>query len=94
MTNDRENTQRPYPDGEGEENNSSARLEQFNELSELSLEERIVVADRIGIPVNDVREAVALGTMQDRDESTECLNGTIADENDHDAINPISGSEG
>jgi hypothetical protein len=84
MTNDRDNTQQPYPDAEREENNSSARLEQFNELSELSLEERIAVADRIGIPVNDIREAVALGTMQNRDESTEGLDRTIEDENNRE----------
>lgn len=34
----------------------------FNELSELSLEERMAVADRIGIPVEDVREAAFDGT--------------------------------
>ena len=93
MTNDRDNTQQPYSDTEGEENSGNARQEQFNELSELSLEARMNVADRLGIPVNDIGEAVALGTMRDRDESTESTNDRMEEENERQELNPRPGSE-
>jgi hypothetical protein len=39
------------------------RTEQFNELSELSLEERMAVADQIGVPVQNAGEAAAMDTI-------------------------------
>jgi len=93
MTNDRDNTQQPYSDTEGEENSGNARQEQFNELSELSLEARMNVADMLGIPVNDIGEAVALGTIRDRDESTESANDRMEEENERQELNPRPGSE-
>jgi hypothetical protein len=93
MTNDRNNTQQPYSDTEGEENSGNARQEQFNELSELSLEARMNVADRLGIPVNDIGEAVALGTIRDRDESTESANDRMEEENERQELNPRPGGE-
>jgi hypothetical protein len=70
MANEREEMQRNHPGTEGAENQDRDRKEQFNELSELSLEERMAVADQIGIPVANVGEAVATGTMSGFDESS------------------------
>jgi hypothetical protein len=61
MTNDREMPQQQQPGRESEENFEHDRVEQFNELSELSLEERMNVADQMGIPVHDAGEAAATG---------------------------------
>jgi hypothetical protein len=46
------------------------RTEQFNELSELSLEERMAVADQIGVPVQDAGEAAAMGTISGGEEGS------------------------
>lgn len=53
------------------QNEGRVQKEQFNELSELSLEARMNVADQIGIPVNNLGDAAATGTMQDRDNTTD-----------------------
>jgi hypothetical protein len=67
MAIDKESNQQP---GTGSpENLDRDRIEQFNELSELSLEERMAVADRIGIPVENVGEAAATGTMSGGDDA-------------------------
>lgn len=60
MINDREMEQQ-QPGREPKENFEHDRVEQFNELSELSLEERMNVADQMGIPVQDAGEAAATG---------------------------------
>ncbi len=65
MANDREYN--PQPGTGSSEDDGGERIEQFNELSELSLEERMAVADRIGIPVNNVGEAAATGTASGDD---------------------------
>ncbi|MBB1284935.1 hypothetical protein HRH25_11180 [Flavisolibacter sp. BT320] len=71
MINDRDlaNPQQSRPDDHL--NPDHDRVEQFNELSEISLEERMNVADRIGIPVDNAGEAAATGTAMTSDETTE-----------------------
>ena len=44
-------------------------MDQFNELSELSLEERMAVADRMGIPVYNEPDAAAKGTGSGNNDS-------------------------
>lgn len=69
MANDREKAPQEQQGTGRAENLGRERKEQFNELSELSLEERIAVADKIGIPVEDVSDAAAWGTMSGRDDA-------------------------
>jgi len=57
------------PGAEHTDNRAHERTEQFNELSELSLEERMNVADQLGVPIDNMNDAVATGTMQDNDET-------------------------
>lgn len=64
MINDREQDQSHPTEPRNTENVGAGRSEQFNELSELSLEERMAAADRIGIPVRDAGEAAATGAMR------------------------------
>ena len=71
MENDKENSQRPQPVAGSAEDPATERKEQFNELSELSLEERMAVADRLGIPTAEVREGVALGTATSNDDAAQ-----------------------
>jgi hypothetical protein len=68
MANDNENFPQQQQGTGSAENVGGDRKEQFNELSELSLEERIAVADQIGIPVANVSDAAALGAMSGRDD--------------------------
>ena len=68
------------PGGEGQ-----VHKEQFNELSELSLEARMNVADQIGVPVNNLGDAAATGTMQDRDNSE----GRLNERSDEDHVQPM-----
>ena len=67
MADNRERAQQHQTGTGNAENPDTLPKEQFNELSELSLEERMNVADQIGIPVNNLGDAAATGTMQDRD---------------------------
>jgi len=62
------------PGGEPENNSGKGRKEQFNELSELSLEERMKVADQLGVPVYNAGDAAATGTMRGGDEADSNLN--------------------
>jgi hypothetical protein len=57
MANDRENKDQSQRETGSTENIGRERQERFNELSELSLEERMNAADRIGIPVETVSNA-------------------------------------
>ena len=66
MTDDR-NQQTQQGTGSAE-NTGQERSQQFNEMSELSLEERMNVADQIGIPARDVIDASATGTSSGRDD--------------------------
>lgn len=84
MANDREKTQQ-QPDSGGSENDGRKRQEQFNELSELSLEERIAVADKIGIPAARMSDAVALGPVSVRGDD---------EDNQHKRIEEESTDEG
>lgn len=74
MANDRENIQQNQTGTGNAEHLDRDRNEQFNELSELSLEERMAVADQIGVPVNDMGEAVATGTMQSGNDAADDSN--------------------
>jgi len=68
MANDRENYPQQQEGSGSAENSGHDRVEQFNELSELSLEERMNVADQIGVPVYNVADAAALGTASGGDD--------------------------
>jgi hypothetical protein len=68
MANEREYNQ-PQEGTGSAENTGRDRKEQFNELSELSLEERMNVADQIGVPVEQVSDAAATGAMSGRDDA-------------------------
>ena len=70
MANDRENNPQQQPGTGSAENLGHDRVDQFNELSELSLEERMNVADQIGVPVQNVSDAAALGTASGRDDAS------------------------
>ena len=78
--NDRDKAQKPQPDTGSTENQNLERTEQFNELSELSLEERMNVADQIGVPRNNMEDAVASGTIRGYDESETGRNDEIEEE--------------
>ncbi|HEY0039904.1 MAG TPA: hypothetical protein VGB71_04525 [Flavisolibacter sp.] len=69
MTNDRENNPQQQPGTGSAENLDRDRKEQFNELSELSLEERMAVADQIGVPVDSVIDIASTGAMSGRDDA-------------------------
>lgn len=77
MMNDREKAQPPQKDREGDENFDQDQIEQFNELSELSLEERMNVADRMGIPVESAGEAAATGTASGVDDAASGQNDRL-----------------
>lgn len=77
MAYDREDNQHDQPGSGSGENGGRNPKEQFNELSELSLEERMAVADRIGIPVDNIGEAAATGTASGIDDATGDLNNQI-----------------
>ena len=80
MANDRENKAQQQ-DGTGSaENIDKDRQEQFNELTELSLEERMAVANRIGVPVENVSDADALGTVSGRDDAAGELDDRMEEE--------------
>ena len=69
MTDDRDYN--PQPGTGIGDNDDRDRTEQFNELSETSLEERMAVADRLGIPAGSVGEAAATGTISGTDNAGE-----------------------
>ncbi len=62
------------------ENGSMDRTEQFNELSELSLEERMNVADQMGVPVESAGEAAATGAMRGADDNAGVSNDRMEEE--------------
>ena len=49
------------------ENTGRERTEQMNELTELSLEERMNVADQIGVPPEQVADVSDTGMLSGRD---------------------------
>jgi hypothetical protein len=63
MANDQERSQQPQQESGSADSQSSNQQEQFNELSELSLEERMNAADQMGVPMN-TKDAVATGAMR------------------------------
>lgn len=80
MANDNENSLQQKGD-ESAENNDRQRMDQFNELSELSLEERMAMADKIGIPVRNADEATLISTMSENDTNTGGLANRTSEEN-------------
>lgn len=85
MANDREKAPQQQEGSGSAENFGQERQEQFNELSELSLEERMSVADQIGVPVNNVSDAVALGTASGRDDAAGGSNDRMENESTGEA---------
>ena len=69
MENQRDRDQQRQPGTGSAENVDQPRQNQFNEMTELSLEERMNVADQIGVPARDVTDASATGAMSGRDDS-------------------------
>jgi hypothetical protein len=68
------------------QNGNLDRVEQFNELSEISLEERMAVADQIGIPVDNVGDAAATGAMRGSDDKPENSENQMEEENTGEEI--------
>ena len=87
MTNDREHNQPRRPATGNEENPGHGHKEQFNELSELSLEERMAVADKIGIPAENEGDAVVTGTTSGRDDAASERSNRTAEENETEEAN-------
>lgn len=81
MENERGMAQQQQPGANSGNKFENTTKEQFNELSELSLEARMAVADQIGVPVNNLGDAAALGTMQNRDDITENAPNNSEDDN-------------
>ena len=81
MANDTENSQRPQLMTGGAEDPGTGRKEQFNELSELSLEERMAVADRMGIPVFNEPDAAKEGAMSGFDGTKEEFDNRMEEDN-------------
>lgn len=67
------------------ENTGEERSQQFNEMSELSLEERMNVADQIGVPARDVIDASATGAASGRDDAAGGSGDRMEEENTGDA---------
>jgi hypothetical protein len=63
------------------ENAGLGRDRQFNEMSELSLEERMNVADQIGVPARDVIDASATGASSGRDDAAGGSGDRMEEEN-------------
>lgn len=79
MANDSNNRQAQQETGRAE-NRGRDRQESFNELSELSLEERIAVANQIGVPAQSVSDAADTGAMSGRDDATGSSNDRMEEE--------------
>jgi hypothetical protein len=69
MANERDDLQQGQPGTGSAENTGQERNQQFNEMTELSLEERMKVADQIGVPVDNVADASQTGAMSGRDDA-------------------------
>lgn len=82
MINDSDKVQH-QKDRERDEAFDQDRVEQFNELSEISLEERMNVADKIGIPVDNAGEAAATGTASGVDEAAPNQNDRLERDRQH-----------
>ena len=80
MATDREKTQQDQQGTGSAENLGMNRREQFNQFSEISLEERIAVADQIGVPVESETYAAATGAMSGRDDAAGGSNDDMEEE--------------
>ena len=69
MTDQRDKFQEGQQQSGSAENTGREREQQFNEMTELSLEERMAVADKIGVPVRDVADASQTGAGSGRDDA-------------------------
>jgi hypothetical protein len=87
MTNGSEHNQPRQPATGNEENPGHGHKEPFNELSELSLEERMAVADKIGIPVENEEDAAPAGTTSGRDDAASEMSDRTAKENETEEPN-------
>lgn len=67
------------------ENAGLGRTRQFNEMSELSLEERMNVADQIGVPTEDVIDANTTGASSGRDDAAGGSGDRMEEENTGEA---------
>lgn len=88
MTNERESYPQHQPGLRSGDDTDRGRQEPFNELSELSLEERMAVADRIGVPVDNAGEAAATGAMSGPDDGAEGQIERMEDESTGDRTEP------
>jgi len=77
----RNNLQQSQQGSGSAENTGGERNHQFNEMTELSLEERMNVADQIGIPVDNVADASQTGAMSGRDDAAGGSGDRMEDEN-------------
>ena len=68
MTHDREEQQQRQSGTDNPENTGPERKQQFNEMTELSLEVRMRVADQIGVPIANADDANETGAMGFDDE--------------------------
>jgi hypothetical protein len=85
MTNDRESNSQNHQGTGSAENLGGDRKEQFNELSELSLEARMAVADQIGVPVESVTDIASTGAMSGRDDVAGGSNDGMEEESSGEA---------
>lgn len=81
MENDKKVPHQQQPGTGNTENEGKFRNVQFNELSEVDLEARMNVADQIGVPINNLGDAAALGTMRDRENDAEVPNDRTEEQN-------------
>ncbi|HEX8314850.1 MAG TPA: hypothetical protein VF609_07655 [Flavisolibacter sp.] len=70
MANERDNTPQAQEGTGSAENTGRERTEQMNELTELSLEERMNVADQIGVPPEQVADVSDTGMLSGRDDAS------------------------
>lgn len=81
MANDRENNEQTQQRTGSAEEQGRERHEQFNELSELSLEERIAVANQLGVPSESVIDTAATGALSGRDDVAGGSGDRVEEEN-------------
>ena len=81
MANEREDNQQVQPGTGSAENAGNDRTEQLNELTELSLEERMAVADKIGVPTEQVSDISDTGMLSGRDDAAGGSGDRMEDEN-------------
>ncbi|HYO23053.1 MAG TPA: hypothetical protein VER36_11660 [Flavisolibacter sp.] len=81
MANERESDYQPQQGTGSAENTDRDRTEQMNELTELSLEERMSVADKIGVPPEQVADVRDTGMLSGRDDLSGGSGDRMEDQN-------------